>query len=909
MTFVERIKAMSKLSKIGVTSAALLLTISGLSSVRAEPFDYYLMPDTVYDVSVLKPAEVFGHEVGDQPVRHDLFVDYMRRLADASPRMIVETIGYSHEKRPILFFTITSPENHQRLTEIRENHLKRTNPETQAEASDEMPLVTWLNYGVHGAEASGMDAAIPFLYHMAAATGPDVDKILDDSVIVVTALFNPDGHSRRASWVTSYGSKHRATDPLHAIHNQAWPGSRTNHYWFDLNRQWLLQTQPESRAWLKKWHEWKPQITGDFHEMGTNSTYYFHPGVPTRIYPMIPAQGRKLAVELAGYHASALDKDKELYFSEEGFDNYYIGKGSTYPQVNGGLGILYEAGAQMGIAKESNQGIKTYANNIRNHFRASIGTITGGVNLREKLHAYQRKFFKDSVKKAKEDPVKAYAFRLHEDPVRLQKFIDLLNRHDIRVHKIQGKVRLKVRGLDEDGKTVMQDRTFGDKAYIVDLNQKQYVLAKALFNQITSFPDKVFYDVSGWTLPLAYGLEYGEVRKKIRSHIGAPVLASFKSTAVPPQAPYAYVFDWAHYYAPRAVNRLLQEGVLVRVGKTPYSVRALSQDGQTIKTVAVPRGSVIVPLDNQTVGEGEIYDLIRQAAVEDSIPVHSVVSGHTPEAGSDLGGRDSVADLKAPHALMITDWPASPYDAGEVWHQLDHRMDMPITLVRGQNVSAIDWSRYTHLVLVGGYGSRYSRDDKLTKSIHSWVRGGGTLIATRGAAAWVAKEIVPDHDDKAKAVKTKKTKKSEATSRLAYAGKNQKDAEHVIGGALFESKLDITHPMAFGYYRPLVATNRNTSLKLPIPKDPYARVAVYSDTPLLSGYASDKRLSELKGTPMMTAERIGSGAVILFVDNPNFRATYLGVEKLFMNAFFLSKAFNRANLEEDSAENIDMHEE
>lgn len=844
-------------------------------ATTAEPLDYFLVDGVTYDQSVMKPAEAFGHDIGDQPARHDLMVAYIRALAEKSPRMMVETIGYSHENRPILFVTVSSPENLARIDQIKASHVLRTDPARAGEASDDLPVVTWVNYGVHGAEASGMDSAIPTLYHLAAAQDEATLSQLDNSVILITAIFNPDGHARRISWISQYGSDVRVTDPAHEIHNQYWPGGRTNHYWFDLNRQWLLQTQPESRAWLAKWHEWRPQVTADMHEMGGNSTYYFHPGVPTRKYPLVPDRARELLVEIAGYHRAFMDGEGKLYFSEEGFDNFYVGKGSTYPQVNGSVGILFEAGAQLGIARESDQGIKTFANNIRTHFRTSLTTIEGAAAMRLKLHAFQRSFFEEAAGLARADRVKAYVFRAPEDGTRLNMFLDLLARHRVEVNRVSGSLRVG-------------EKTYGEESYIVSLDQAQYRMAKAMFNRITEFPDKVFYDVSGWTLPLAYGLEYDEVTSNLRGRIGVPAAASFAPGPVPDTAPYAYVFRWSDYYAPRAVNRLLAAGVMARVSKEPIRVQT------TRGVVAFERGAIIVQKDLQTVAQADIDAMMRDIAAQDGLTIHAATSGHTLDAGADLGGRNSVSDLNAPKVLLVTGPAVTAYDAGEVWHLLDHRMKIPVTLVRNERLRSVDLTRYTHVVLVGGRRARLS--DAMAKKIEGWVRAGGTFVAHRQGANWAAKNLFTRKSKK------KDDKANDKPERLDYAVKGQKDAEHVIGGALFESDLDITHPMGFGYVRRLVTTNRNTSIVLPVPKDPYAQVAVYTDQPLLSGYASERRINEIKGTPMMTAVRQGKGAVILFADNPNFRATYVGAEKMFLNALFFSTAFDRSRAGEEAEE-------
>ena len=735
----------------------LITFIFAFVPARAEELDYFLVDGVDYDPAVLQPAEILGHELADQPARHDLMVDYLRRVAEASPRMSVETIGYSHEKRPILFITVTSPENHARLEDIRQAHLKRTDPVADYEASD-LPVITWVNYGVHGAEPSGMEAAIPAIYHLAAAKGTDIEATLQNSVILITAIFNPDGHSRRAGWVTQYGSNVINSNPEHAIHNHGWPGGRTNHYWFDLNRQWLLQTQPESQAWVAQWHKWKPQVSADFHEMGVEATYYFHPGIPTRKHPLIPAKGRQLLSEIAGYHASFMDSEAKLYYTEESFDNFYIGKGSTYPQVNGGLGILFEAGSAAGGHIDSQHGLKTYANNIRDHFRTSLTTIDGAFKMRDKLHAYQREFFETALSDGRKDDVNGYVFAAPEDPARLYHFLDLLARHDVDVYALEKDIRA-------DGKTWR-----AGQAYIVPTAQAQYRMVKGLFGRITEFQDKTFYDVSGWTLPLAYGIAHTAVTANVGERdLGTPATADFPMHAAPAETSYAYVFRWSDYYAPRALYRLLDKDIIVRNAMEPFEVQT------TEGMVAFDRGSVVVPLDRQTVSHADIHKVIETIAAHDGVKVYAAVSGRTPTPGADLGGRNSFYNPEKPNPLLIIGDGITAYDAGEVWHQLDHRMDMKVTLVRRSRLMGVDLGDYSHIFLVGG--NYKSFDKALTERIAGWVKAGGTLVAHRQGAQWAEKLV--------RKTKPKKDKNGSAEERKTYANKSQEDAEHFIGGAIF----------------------------------------------------------------------------------------------------------------------------
>ena len=263
----------------GVVLFLLAAASSGQVDVRDADADMY-PADTGYDLAIPTPAQFLGHELGHEPVRHHQLVDYITRVAEKSERLSLEVIGYSHERRPILFLIATSPENHARLDTIRAQHAALSEPGRDQPILDDMPGITWINFGVHGAEASGMDASLPFVYHLAAARGDKIERILSESVILVTAIFNPDGHSQRVAWLDAYGGQRRISDPAHIEHQSSWQFARTNHYWFDLNRQWLLLTQPEPRAWMRKWHEWRPNLTVDYHMSADREMLAFDLGLP-----------------------------------------------------------------------------------------------------------------------------------------------------------------------------------------------------------------------------------------------------------------------------------------------------------------------------------------------------------------------------------------------------------------------------------------------------------------------------------------------------------------------------------------------------------------------------------------------------------------------------------------------------
>ena len=304
----------------------------------AKPLSYYFEDDVVFDPAIPTPEEVLGYQVGEWHVRHDQLVRYMEVLAQKSDRINFEIIGRTHEQRPLVMLTVTAPNKLTQIEQIRQAHLARLGNNSK-KANDE-PAVVWMGYSVHGNESSGSNASLLTAYYLAAAQGDEINNLLNNTVILLDPSLNPDGLARFANWANSNRGMNLSSDPKTREHTENWPSSRTNHYWFDLNRDWLLLQHPESRARIAKFHQWKPNVLTDFHEMGPNSSYFFQPGIPSRKHPITPIENVTLTKAIANYHAKTLDENNALYFTEESFDDFYYGKGSTYPDVNGGIGIL-----------------------------------------------------------------------------------------------------------------------------------------------------------------------------------------------------------------------------------------------------------------------------------------------------------------------------------------------------------------------------------------------------------------------------------------------------------------------------------------------------------------------------------------------------------------------------------------
>jgi hypothetical protein len=860
-----------------------VITLPAAAQIDVREADADMFPaTTAYDPDIPTPAEFLGFELGQEPVRHHQLVDYITHVAGMSDRLSLEVIGYTHERRPILFLVATTPGNHARLDSIRRQHVSLSEPTTDAEVADDMPVVTWINYGVHGAESSGMDASLPFVYHLAAAQGAEIEHILSTSVVLVTAIFNPDGHAQRAAWFDAYGGVQRITDPAHIEHQFDWGFARTNHYWFDLNRQWLLLTQPEPRAWMRKWHEWRPNLTVDYHEMGGQQTYYFHPGVATRTNPLVPERAEELLEQTVRSSEAFLDGEARLYFHGERFDNYYIGKGSTFPLVNGGVGVLYEAGAALGRELDTGNGLRTYRENIRKHFRTSIASIAAAAELRREYLEYQRSFYRSALDEARRAGVRAWVFASPGDPARLHFFADLLDRHRIRTYEL-------ARDVTVEGRSFV-----AGEALVVPTAQAQHRLIRSIFEPQTEFEDASFYDVSTWTLPPAFGLEYAALENRAfrDDQLGDVHVPEMAVAAAPAEASYGYVFEWGPYYAPRALWRVLDKGLRARAATKPFV--AMTSAGQR----SFPAGSVVVPFDRQERGRAEIHELMRTIAAEDGVAVHALTSGRsaTGTAGIDIGG-PSLYPLDAPRVLLVVGEGISLYDAGEIWHLADYRMHMPITLRRRDKLAGINWDDYTHIIFPSGDYEEYNPE--FAPRLRQWIAEGGTVIGMRDAVPWLRATtldwIDPESEEGLAAASAElpepEEEEAEQPGRLSYGEKEGHEARKVIGGAIFAADLDTSHPLGFGFRERAIYLHKNVEEPLLPTENPFATVIAYTDDPVFSGFVSAENRDALAGTPSLIAERSGEGSIILFADNPNFRGYWYGTNKLFLNALFFSKLF------------------
>lgn len=828
----------------------------------AQDLSYYLPKNVSYNPAIPTPKSVIGHEVGEWHVTHDRLVNYMKALAAASDRIKLQPLGVTYEGRQQLALIITSPKNHQNLENIRQQHVQLTDANKSSNLNiADMPIVVWMGYSIHGNESSGANASLLSAYYLAAAQGPEVDALLENTVVLLDPSFNPDGLNRFASWVNMHKSMTPVSDPAAREYNEVWPGGRFNHYWFDLNRDWLPAQHQESQNRLTLFHQWKPNILTDHHEMGSNSSFFFQPGVPSRVNPNTPLKNQELTGAIGNYHARALDSIGSLYFTKEGYDDFYYGKGSTYPDINGGVGILFEQASSRGHIQETENGLLTFPFTIRNQFTAALSTLAAARGLRKEMLSYQRDFFKDVDKESASFPIKSYIIGDANDKARTNIFIQMLLRHQVEIYPLK-------QDFSAEGKSFK-----AGSAYVIPTNQKQFKIIKTVFEKTFEYKDSLFYDVTAWTMPLAFGLPYAEVKA------GSPTLGERVEKIATPglntrhlNNAYAYAIRWNEYYAPQVVNKLQSRGVFAKVATQKFKMMVNG------KEEAFDFGTVIIPVGLQAANrKGEVLaNLIDDCVGSSGVEVIALPTG-LASGGIDLGSA-SFVPLKTPRIMMFAGTGTSAPDVGEIWHLLDFRFNIPVSIVDVERFNNINAGRYTTIIMPSG--SYNNLDKNAQDKLRAWVAAGGTLVATEDATKWLStngftKVLFKSADDK-----------KDSTVQLPYYLRSDETRAKDMAGSLFEAKVDLTHPLGYGYSNPSVSIFKSNTLFMDKNNGAYDSPVMYTDNPLQSGYLYRGYKNIIKNTAAINVDNIGRGRVISMVDNLNFRAFWLGTSKMFINALY-----------------------
>ena len=803
------------------------------------------------DPAIPSPAEFMGFEPGEWHPRHDQMHAYLTELAARSDRVQIETIGHTHGLRPLTLLTFANPERHGDLAQIRADRQR-------ASRAGDGPLVVWLGYSVHGNEASGASAAVVMAWYLAAARDAQVREWLDNMIIVMEPVLNPDGLDRFAHWVNSHRGRHPSADQADREHHEAWPNGRTNYYWFDLNRDWLPLVHPESQARMAHYHLWRPHVLTDHHEMGHNSSYFFQPGVPDRVNPLMPSDNQSLTAAIAEFHAEWLDAAGEPYYTRESFDDWYAGKGSTYPDLTGSIGILFEQGSSRGHVQDTVYGRRHFADAVANQVGTSISTLAGSAAIADQLLAYQRATLADN-------PVSHAGWVLADgnDPGRAARLVALLLKHQIEVHPV-------TRSVEVAG------QSYGPgQAWVIPAAQDMARLLQSILTPTEITDVEVFYDVSTWPLGLSFNLPLESVRR-LPAHGEALTAPPALTVPVPPTEAVAWLLPWNQAGAPATLAALLAEGYRVQALTEPSQPRLLS--GAASRELV--RGSVIVHPGLQPNGLPDVGERLQALASLHQVEVLAAERG-LAQSGVDLGS-PSAPVLEPINVAMLVGPGVRANHAGYLWHWFDHRLQQPLTHLDWDRLGRVQLSDYSHLILPdGNYGflSASARGQ-----IERFVRDGGVVIAARGAASWV-EQLDLDWSW----AETESSTDNTETERRAYGDFTLDRARTVIGGSVLSVDLDITHPLAFGYQQDELAVFRRGRHQLRTLSNPYAQVAVYRDQPLVSGYLSAANRERLAGTPALAVSRHGRGSVVRMADDVVFRGYWAGTEPLLANALFFAQ--------------------
>ena len=517
------------------------------------------------------------------------------------------------------------------------------------------------------------------------------------------------------------------------------------------------------------------------------------------------------------------------------------------------------------MAQETINGLLTFEYGVQNHVLTSLSTIEGAWKNKAQFKAYRKAFFKKAQQAAGDENFNGYVFTEAHDSYRLNSFLTKLKQHQIKVYP-----------LTQDYK--IHKRIYPAKhSYYIPLAQAQYRVIKALFSQQTNFQDNTFYDVSGWTLPLAMNIDFAQVGQTwgLKTQ-QSPWQQSSKTMPVVDHAAYAYAFEWHEFLAPKLLNKLSQAGIISKVSTKAFSATV----NGAMK--AFEQGTIIIPAGTQTLENWRT--VLLDAAAQNHIALNTLDTGLTAK-GIDIGS-SAFRPVKTPKVLMIGGKGVSQYEAGEMLYYLDNLLEIPVTVVEMPRLAAINLAEYSHIIMVDG---KYTPlHGKTLSKVKSWMSAGGVLFGQKRAARWLSDIellqmdfVSKDHIDQLF-----------DTEKLNYGDKEALAARKRIAGAIFQTKLDTSHPLAYGYQVNELPVFRNSTVMMEQTNKPFITVAKYTNAPLLSGYADQNMVNRIINSPTLVAHNVGKGRVIASTDDLVFRGYFLGSMKIVANSLFFAKAFS-----------------
>lgn len=812
----------------------------------------------VAQTTLQSPEEFLGYGMGERFTPHHRLVDYARHVAAASNRVDFAEYGSTNEGRPLIYLTISSPQNLAAKEEIRMNNLKLTGLESGEPTANQKAIV-WLGYNVHGNEAVGSEAALWTLWELADPSNSRTGAWLENTVVLMDPCINPDGRDRYVMWYRQMLGTEPNMNMDSREHSEPWPGGRPNHYYFDLNRDWAWQTQKETKERVALYHQWMPHVNIDFHEMGVNSPYYFAPAAEPFHEYITPWQ-REFQTTIGKKNIHYFDQKGWLYFSREVFDLFAPSYGDTWPTLNGSIGITVEQGGsgQAGLAATTALGdtLAFYDRVIHEH-TTGLATVEAASEHHEDVIREFKAFFETS-RANPPGKYKAYLVKGSNNGDNLKRFREWLDANHIRYGYASGAAT--VNGFSfKEGADQRVNVEAGD--LVINVAQPKAVQISVLFEPRTTVVDSLTYDFTAWSIPYVHGLDAYALPAALSAGGSAKAAASVPAL---PARPYAYVLPYQSLDDSRFLAQLLRKGVHVRFANVPFEIEGNRYDRGTL---VINRG--------ENADMADFDRVVREVATEHGRSLRGTTTGFV-DRGSDFGS-GTFGYVGLPKVLTVAGDGTSSGSVGEIWYFFEQDLGYPVTMAHANSMGSIDLNKYDVIVL--GSGISAFRGEAGMGKLMDWVRGGGKLILLGGGTSVLAGS---------KEFEDLKYKSSDDEGsddpQPAYANRERMSMSTGIAGSIYKVKLDNTHPLAYGYGDTYFGMKLSSGA-LEYVKDGW-NVGIVPKGGYTSGFVGYKLKPLLEESTVFAVYNRGRGSVVVMADSPLYRAFWQGGKLMVANAVF-----------------------
>ena len=789
---------------------------------------------------IQSPDEFLRFETNRQFTFHHQVVDYFKHLDVESPHVHLKKYGTSYEGRPLYLAFISSPENLNNLENLRKNHIEGTKKPTI-----ENKVIIWMSYGVHGNESSSTAVALRTAYEFITLKS----SWLNDAIIIIDPSLNPDGYDRYVHFYKQSKSSPSNSNPILREHHEPWHSGRTNHYIFDLNRDWVWLTQTESQQRIKEYQKWLPHLHLDFHEQSINSPYYFAPGAEP-YHEQITDFQRDFQKIIGQSIAKVFDQNGWLYFTKQVFDLLYPGYGDTYPLFSGAIGMTYEqaGGGRAGSKVITKNGqILTLKERIEHHVTSGLATVETAISYKQKLIDNFQNYYQSQNPKYK-------YFVLNGPKGNLKSLIHLLKQHHIESGFL--KKQQNIRGFDYQKQTTHNSQ-FDRGSLVIPGTQPKGKLVHVLFEPKTIQSDSLTYDITSWSLPFAYGLKTIATNDNI-DYATDDLIDFFSEPSL--KGNYGIGLSYESFEDSRFIAALLNESLVLR-----FTNKALTNSG-----FDWPPGSLfILDADNQKTSNWK--EIVLQLSQQYQKQIVGIQTGYS-QNGIDLGSND-LGVIKKKKIALLYDHNASPYRYGEIWHFFEQQLNYPLSQLPSNQINK---ELFDYNILIIPEGNSIFDENNSKDQIINWIRNGGKLIV-------MGKTI----EDLAVMDEFKVELKEDIEidySSISESQKSSVEMSHTLTGSIFDTTLDHSHWLTYGidWYYSLRTNNKRYSLL----QSGGNAITIKNPESHVNGFAGSSIKKLQTDLLLFGTQTIGRGQVIYLVDNPLFRGFWHQGKQLFANALY-----------------------